>query len=369
MFAFDYIGVANWQSQYLRALAYAQQTQLFQIPAWHVASTSQLPLYKDAISVSIDKETLWGWRGATHAMTWLSDTYGGDIYQLNALSGDGNIALQKAIQTDWKAGSAVVCPVVWGVLKSEDKFISTTSEYSELTLNVEIVRETYAPTFPVSYDKDHDETVKKPFCKGLPFDYQGQELFTTMPSWADPVSSDYKRNAFRLDNQTAPFLYDLRGPNPTETKELPFVFKTRREINNFQRFFYRMKGRLHSFYAPTWLNDIELANDAPSGQSFIMAKFNAYWKYYANTTRRRLAIVFRKDNTAEIIKIAGFSTSDDGENGKIWLNGNLKKPLNMKDVWRISFLSKYRFDNDTMIMDYHTPTVGTTSMPFVEVTD
>ena len=369
MLSYDYIGVNGWQSQYLRALAYAQQTQLFQIPVWHSASTSQDAIFSSANSLRIEKEAIWGWRGATHAMVWLSDGFGGDVYGVNTIGGDGGVSLLKTIPQDWEAGKAVLCPVVWGVLKNEDKFTITTSEYSELTLNVEIVRETYAPALPASHNEYHDEAVKKPFCNGLPQTYQGIELFTTSPSWADAVSSDFTRNAYRLDNSTGPFVYDLRGPNPTEKKELPFVLKTRQEINNFQRFFYRMKGRLHSFYAPTWLNDIELAHDAPNGQAYLLAKFPMYWKYFTNTSRRKTLVIFKRDNTAEIVKVGGYSTSDDGELGKVWLDSPLKKPLNMKDVWRISYLSKYRFDNDSMVMDYATPTVGTTSMPFVEVTN
>ncbi len=369
MLSYDYIGMKHWQSQYLRALAYSQQTQLFQIPVWHSAVTLQEELFRGSYGFSIPKETIWGWRGATHAMTWLSDEYGGDTYQLNAIGGDGSVSFTRTLPEDWEAGKAVACPIVWAVLKSEDKFSSATSEYSELTLNVEVLRETHAPELPVSYNENHDETVKKPFCNGLPLSYQGRELFLTMPSWANAVESDYTRNAYRLDNKTSPFLYDLRGPDPVETKELPFLFTTRQEINNFQRFFYRMKGRLHSFFAPTWLNDVELAQDAPNGQSYLLAKFPAYWKYFNNTSRRKTAIIFRRDNTAEIIKFAGYSTDESGTCGKIWLTGNLSRSLNLKDVWRISFLSKYRFDNDSMIIDYATPTVGTTSMPFVEVTD
>lgn len=365
---YDYIGANSWQSQYLRSLAYAQQTQLILFPVWHAACYAQQDVPNGAYSFQVKKNYIWGWRGATHSQVWKNDEYGGSTYQNNVFASDGTINLMKAISGDWRAGTVAFTPVVWCVLKNEDKFISSTSKCSEMALNMEIVRETTAPALPTSLDENHDEAQKYPFCNGLPANYLGEEILRVSPSWESEVTSDYSRNAFRLDNKTGPFQYDLRGPDPTERKELPFLLQNRAEINNMQRFFYRMKGRLHSFLAPTWLHDVTLAADAYNGSAYLLTKFPGYWKYMTSTTRRRTLVAFMKDNTARIIKVAGYSTDETGELGKMWLSSNLQEPLMMKDVRMISYLCRYRFDSDTMVMNYETQKTGTTTLPFMEVT-
>lgn len=366
--SYDYIGTNSWQSQYLRSMAYAQQTQLFQFPVWHATTRLKADMLASMHALEVGKNAIWGWRGATHGMLWMGDEYGGETFPVSSTSGDGTVTFNKATSSDWKAGSTIVTPVIWGILKNEDKFISSCSSCSEMGLNVQIVKEPSAPSLPASLNHEHDENQKYPFCNGLPSSYNGIEIFRLSPSWEGEVTSDYSRNAVLMDNKTGVFRYDLRGYDPTERRELPFLMHTRAEINNMQRFFYRMKGRCHSFMAPTWLQDVTLVDDALNGMPYLLAKFPGYWKYFTKTSRRRLLVVFRKDNTAEIIKVSGYSTNDTGEYGKIWLNGNLKRPLLKKDVRMISFLCRYRFDSDSMVTDYETQQVATTSLPFAEVT-
>lgn len=367
--SYDYISMKPWQSQYLRALTYSQQTQLFQIPLWHTACQVETEIYKSQANIPIETNRIWQYRGCSNVMLWLSDTYGGTLYPLEYVAGEGALGFGKQIERDWKRKQATVAPVAWGILSQSDKYINYTGDISSMTLTVELMRESLAPAFPTAYDENHNEKTKQLWGRGLPEKYNGAELFLLPPSWTEDMNANYSRLANRLDNETGQLRYDLRSPDPIETREIEYVLKSRQEINNLQRFFYRCKGRLHSFYAPTWLNDVELAYDAPAGQNYLLTKWTEYWKYFATCKRRKTLVVFDKDFTGRIIKIAGYSTNDTGEYGKIYLESPLPAPLRKNDTLMISYLCRYRHDNDTMTTDYETVNIATTSFTLTEVTE
>lgn len=367
--AYDYIGMNSWQSQYLRALSYSQQTQLFQIPLWHAAVAAQGEIYTGETSIRMAKENLWQYRGCSNIMLWLTDEYGGTLFPVTTMASDGILGLGKQIDTDWHAGRTTVCPVAWGVLSQTSKFTNYTGAATSMTLEVEIMREQQAPTLPAAVDEYHDEEMPRLWGNNLPASYNGVELFLWPPAWVDDMTADASRLANRLDNKTGFFRYDLRSTDPNETRELPFVLKGRNEINNMQRFFCRCKGKWRSFFAPTWLQDVELAMDAPAGQNYLLAQFPRYWQYFATGQRRKTLIVFSRNFTNQIIKVAGYTTDETGTYGKIYLETPLKQPLTIKDTLMISYLCRYRHDSDAMTTDYETVDVAQTTFTLMEVTE
>ncbi|TWH48561.1 hypothetical protein [Sporomusa sp. KB1] len=367
--SYDYISMQPWQSQYLRALTYSQQTQLFQIPLWHAADKINEQIYEAQAVIPISTDCIWQYRGCSHAMVWLDDSYGGTLYTLEQLGSAGVLGLNKQFDREWERGVLTVAPVAWGVLSQADKYLNYTSALSSMTLTVEILHEAQAPAFPGQYDEFHDEEVKLIWGRGLPVIYNGAELFLVPPTWSDDINASFSRLANRLDNSTGAFLYDLRSPDPTETREIQYILKGRREINNLQRFFYRCKGRLHSFYAPTWLMDVELAVDAPAGQNYLLSKWPGYWKYFGGGQRRKTLLVFHKDLSASILNVAGYTTNETGELGKIYLDAPLKQALRKSDILMISYLCRYRLDNDLMTTDYETVGIAKSSLTLAEVTE
>lgn len=369
MVSYDYIGMESWQSQYIRALAYSQQTQLLQIPLWHAATRTKQKYYSGGVSFSVPAESVWQYRGCSNAQLWLSDGYGGTLFPINVVASDGTVHLKKQFDNDWHAGATIACPVAWGIFSQEDKYTNTTSQFASVTMNIELMREQQAPTFPPAMDEYHYEPAKQLWGHGLPAVYNGAELFLTPPSWTDEMQANFKRNAFRLDNSTGTFRYDLRSADPQETREIEYVMKEKREINNLQRFFYRCKGRYKSFFAPTWLQDVELVADAEAGDNFLLAKWSLYWKYFSVGQRRKTLVVFDKDFSAQIITVAGYATNETGEFGKIYLDSPLRKPIRINNTLMISYLCRYRLDNDSMITDYQTTDVALTSLTMMEVTE
>lgn len=365
--SYEYIGVKTWQSQYLRALTYSQQTQLLQFPLWHAAATltTNAPAGTSVLAVQPDK--LWGYRGVSGVMLWQNDSLGGEVFRLNGLASDGTIAIGKELTENWHHGQAAICPVGWGVLQQEDKYVNVHSTLTTMQINVELIMDQEAPLFPAALDEYHAEPFVLPWGQGFPVQYQGAEVFMMPPPWTDDISASFSRNANRLDNQTGVFRYDLKSTDPSETKAIDYITTSRAEINNLQRFFYRVRGRQKSFWAPTWLSDLELAEDALAGRNYLMVKWPLYWKYYALGQRRKSLIAFMRDGSARLIKIAGYSTDLSGDLGKVYLDESLKQPLLSKDILMLSYLCKYRLDSDVLTTNYETTDVANMTFGMTEV--
>ena len=67
-----------------------------------------------------------------------------------------------------------------------------------------------------------------------------------------------------------------------------FLMLNRPEINNLIRFFFRSKGRLKPFYAPTWVNDLEITKDINASDDFLLITITDTYKYLNNKKGRIL---------------------------------------------------------------------------------
>ncbi|MDU2064713.1 MAG: hypothetical protein E6713_07695 [Sporomusaceae bacterium] len=365
---FDYIALKAWQSQYLRQVAYAKQTEAIKVPLWFAAYETEDTIPEGATMVNVSKEMLWQYRDIGNVVLWYSDEFGGNYYKMRNLAIDGTIQLDKRTTLTWPAKKTIILPVAWATLKQEGNYNMTTSVVGDTKLSYEFLVDYDAPEQLTAYDEYHDESFNLFWGKGIPNYYKGYEVFMTPPSWTKDIASSFSRNAKRLDNDTGIFKYDLRSNDPSETLDIEYVGLSRPEINNLQRFFTRCRGCWKSFYAPSWFNDFELLQDALPGQQFFYAKWPLYFKYYTGTQKKTLA-VFLRNGEGFLLEVAGYAMDSNEQYGKIYLDSVLKRPLKCDDIQMISFLNKYRHDNDTMTTDYDSQAVATTSFKFAEVID
>lgn len=367
--SYDYIGVNSTQSEYLRALLYSRQTEQIEIPLWHAASSLPEKTFLGQTQINLEPGVLWPYRGCRGAIFWHNDQVGGDRYALQQILGDGTLKLNEQIDTIYWPKRTTVCPVSYAVLQQEDKYSLYNSVHMSMQFNLELLTNEIMVPIAMALDEFHDEPwqTKNPWQTALPDQYMGIELFKIAPAWAADITASFIRNANKLDNQSGMVRYDLKSPDTSETKEIQYIGASRSEIYNLQRFFCRCKGRLKSFYAPTWLSDMVLAEDAPAGQGFLIVEWSMFWKYYAGLMRRRTIVIFMKNNTTQILPIAGFTTDTTGERGKVILDSKVKSTIRKNDIAMISFLCRYRHDSDTMTIDYETVEIASTAFSFAEV--
>jgi hypothetical protein len=367
--AYDYYGMNPEQSQYLRALCYAKQNEKIELPLWHAGCRLAETAHVNFSHVKIATGDMWPFRGVSGVEFWHNDAKGGERYFLSALYGDGSLKLTEVLERDYAVKTTNLFPVVYGYLKPEADYAIYTDSHTTMQLNVDILDDYSLTILPAALDEHHFEPweEKTPYQDAIPAAYRGIDIFPLAPSWAGDLAAGFTRNANKLDSGVGVVKYDLKSIHSSENKEIDYVLTTRSEINNFQRFFTRCKGRWKSFYAPTWLNDLALAEDAAKGQSYILVTWPLFWKYYANMARRKLAIAFLRNGQTKILSIAGYSTDSEGDYGKVFLDASLTEPLKRSDVFMISYLCRYRFNSDTLTTDYDTTGIASVSTAFTEV--
>lgn len=366
--SYEYVGVNTRQSQYLRALTSGTQTQLLQFPLWHANTVLEKIVYDRQSIVPLKKEDAWNYRDCASVLLWENDEEGGEFFDVKNVTADGVLHLKKQVSSDWRAFQTIAVPVFWGVMRQEDQYANLTSKLTSMTINVEFINRGTTIELPAAAGPVDSSRPVFPASKNASAEYLGRELFMAPPSWEEDIGCGYSRNANRLDNQTGVVRYDLKSNDTAESRSVMYRTANREEIHFLQRFFYRNKGRFKAFYAPTWVNDVELAEDASEGNALI-AKFPFYWKYYELNKRRRRLIVFFKDGTIEILQIAGFSLDDTRKRGKIFLDMPIRRAMVRRQIRMISFLCLYRLADDSLTTEYETTGIASIRLEFAEVAD
>lgn len=364
--SYEYIGMKNKESQYLRALTNNTQTQILQFPLWHAQHLLNKIVYKSSSIIEVGQEDMWNFRDCIGVMLWQNDDVGGEYFDLQSITADGVLHLKKQVSCDWPAHSTVVVPVFWGILQQEDSYVNLTSEHTNMVINVEFINRGLNVELPESVNEYNYPRMTFNYAKNANSDYLGRELFLMKPAWTDDLNANYARNANRLDNDSGIIRYDLKSEDTIEVRSLKYNAISRAEIQFLQRFFYRCRGALKGFYAPTWTHDVELALDSISGNT-LYTKFDLYFKYYQSNKLRKNLIIFFRDGTIQVLKIAGFSR--EGEYGKIFLDMPIKTPLIKSKIDMICFLCLYRLNSDKMITDYETNDAAIFDFECIEVVE
>jgi hypothetical protein len=363
---FDYIGMNGRLSEQLKAMAYSSQKTIVKIPLWYNLYISDKILLSDVDNVVIDSTNMWQFRGCSYFQTWLTDDIGGEVYKIKNIYSDKTIQATTNLKKSWPKGTKVY-PVAWGSLSSETSYSDASPVVSSTQIKFDLVYEDQAQNIPDQYNYLHDENITYEYMHNMDNYYNSKEILMIEPDWTDDISSSFGKSANLIDNTSGIFAYVVTNKQPLQTKTYNFVLENKKMINNFQRFFCRMRGKLTSFYYPTWNNDIELSQNAAIGDLILYAKFPGYYKYYASNSNRKSIIVMLKNKTSYILNLSGFSTDNTGTYGKIYLMNTLTKAINISDIDRISFMTLVRFNSDDMTTDYEDTQLAKVSIPISEV--
>lgn len=370
---YDYYGVTVWESQWLRMLMLGSQANTMYIPLWHIAHDILDDVPKGATSYRVDTSHLWGYRNVLGIFMYREDTLnGGEAYKLSHLTSSGNISLTKGFLNAKVSGADKAVPMLNCYIQPDSNLSHNFTNDTNATLNFEVLREQTAPNFPAFADYFNDEYCDTVEHYGLPVEYNGLEVFRSMPAWVETLNFSYEPNMFKLDNSTGNVFYDKKSQAISEKRVLDLVLLNRPEINNLIRFFFRSKGRLKPFYAPTWVNDLEITKDINASDDFLLITITDTYKYLNDNDKRKKLCVFLKDNTVRILDINAYSYQSEEDKtlkGKIYLSKPVGEDIPMSQINMISFFCKYRLDNDTLQLDYETTTVATTKLEIREVKD
>lgn len=370
---FDYTSMDKYQSQWLRALLRYRQDSVVYIPMWHNICHINQFSPESSKAIYIDPKYMFSLRYCDTLMFFREDNIkqGNDNHLINYIDSNGLIGLKNGLYSDKNVIQDPFIPLIRCVVQPVDNMAFSFSNGAEVSVNFEDILHRPSLPFPTSYMFDMVEENEFRNVYNLPTMYKGAEVLTESPCWVgdSSLTMAVEKNSNKLDNETGKFLYDLKSIYAIDKNSIEYTLMNRESINNFIRFFHRMCGRLSTFYTPSWVNDITLYDDIIQGRNFIYTDFDLVSRYYGKTNIKKALVVFMVDGSSLLLDVLGFSSEEvNGRKlGKIFLSSNIKYTVPKSRVRMISFLNKYRFDDDVLQLDYETTEVATTRVVLREV--
>ena len=369
--SYDYEAMTPWQAQWLKAAISLKQTDTIYIPQWHNASNIVSVAYAGSTSISLSKQDMYKFRNCFAVMLFNENEIngGGEVYKLDKILTNNTISLKKGLSEDKYNNRDVVIPLMNCYIQPTDNVSYEFSSGITTTINYEIMPEQGGPSFPEIYGEDNYEITNTTEYWEIDPSYLGKEIFKYPPTWENTIGDKIEKNAELLDNDTGRVFYDLKSESMASIKTISYMAITRSDINNFIKFFYRVKGKQFSFYIPTWLSDIESAFDLKANDSVIYTKLNMLYKFYAKNNKRKTIMLFLSDFTTRIVKISAYSYEviDGVTYGKLFITGTIGENINKSDIEMISYLTKVRLDDDAITIKYETVTCASIDLTFREV--
>ena len=207
----------------------------------------------------------------------------------------------------------------------------------------------------------------------LPEKENGIDILLNEPQWVDDsgYSIEIDRNTNKLDAETGIFLYDMKNKSTYDTHTSSIILKDIKQINNMIKFFKNMSGMQKSFYAPTWVNDLEACMTIWGNKNVIYTIYTNLYKFYANNSRKKKIVVFTTDWQSYIFEIKSYTHEKIGniDYGKLILTEEAGVTIPIEKIKMISYLNRVRFCSDKLTLNYESVTVAQTTLAMKEVDD
>lgn len=379
--SYDYDAMDSWQAQWLRSLLRMKQNSAVYFPMWHTPVTLSHDKYFGEHILKINPECMYALRGCDAIEIWVEDASLHDIERhvpsqnitkFVESYGNAQIDLGARILKEFNKLNTWIYPLRKCSVQPSQEVNYVFSNGTNVTINIEDLMEKVDVEIPDEYLYEYEED-KFLNIYNLPKTVNGVEVMTFTPQWLD--DADYSltldKNVEKMDNETGIFVYDIKGTKVYDLHNMKFFGMNRRMINNIIRFFHRMKGRLKSFYAPTWVNDFNIYQDIYQGSQFIFVVFNNMNIFFGSTMRPRKLVIFTKDKQSHIFDILSYGDAmlNGNKVGRLVLTNPVEKFIAKDNILMASFFERVRFDKDDLQLDYESDAVAQVEFVLKEVDD
>ena len=371
--SYNYDAMSPIEAQWLKAQLRMRSTDIYYIPMWQsITYLSDDFVMGDAIY--IEKDSMFSFRHCDAIEIFVEDnvTDNQNIQKIVYGYGDGVIYLKNKLDKYLYKKNTYIMPMYKCITQASDNLTYPFSNGLNTVMNFRELISSPSVEIPIKYLNNYVYDIEMFNRYNLPIEIGGKEVFLYEPQWLDnSVSMSIGKNMCEVDNLSGILRYDLKNTKSYDSYTLDILLSCRHMINNMIKFFFRAYGRYKSFYAPSWVNDFNLATDILEHHNFIYIDMNSVYKYYANNARRKKIVIFTRDYHSYIYDIIGYTVGTVGERtlGKLVLGTLAGVNLSKEQVAMISFLNLVRFDSDELRLDYESNIVASTSVTLKEVDD
>ena len=381
LITFDYPSMNCFDAQWLRGLGKLRQTDAIHIPMWHNAfrmTDNYQYLPTTAVTyIQAPEESMFDLQNCEAIEIYQRadiNQWDNFVKIISSVSGR-TLRLKTLLTQSLDKRNSFIIPLRKCSIQPMTNLQYVYSNGTNISVGFEDILERNERIIVLDdyiYPYDITETWNR---WNLPERYKGREVFLFTPQWVDDdsVTMSIEKAVNRLDNETGIFYYDLRNNNTYDINTWNITLMNRQECHNMIRFFDRVKGMFKSFYAPSWVNDIELVEDIEAGKNFIYTDWRKIKFYYSNNTRKKKLIVFTKDWKYYIFDILAYLTETRSNNnkqyGKIMLSSPIQQTIPLNNILMCSYFNLVRLDSDSLQLNYETGYAANVSFSFREVDD
>lgn len=195
--------------------------------------------------------------------------------------------------------------------------------------------------------------------------FNGKEVYPLPHNWTSDLSLDGEWVLDTIDPGFGPWFSEATQLYGRTVSKISLLLKNRDVVARHEAFFNRMRGQQGSFYKSTGLSDFMLVPGAE--------KHSTRWIRAIGTEAFRFLQDFETTRAIEVRGVSGperyqiTSIAQDGAHTLIQLD---RDPDTDPATWvQISWLQLCRFATDTLIIDYKTDALATTTAAFITIED
>lgn len=192
--------------------------------------------------------------------------------------------------------------------------------------------------------------------------YRGKDVLTDRTVLVGDVTERIERAVTLLDNGSGVIVADPETTYPTQRSVVGWSADDRAAAWRLRRLLHARKGRLKSFWLPSWNADLVLTKVVSAAAQGLTVRNVGYHLYYGVTD-----IMIRTTSGQTFFRrVLGGSLTDQGENS-LSIDAALGVELQPSDVEFICFMRLVRFDSDRVELTHKDAGVVETSVPVMEV--
>ncbi len=255
----------------------------------------------------------------------------------------GVVTFLDPVSQDWPAGARMT-PGLIGNLALQIDADRMTNEVAQGSLRF-AVRPLY-------------EVPRVPAAPELTFD--GREVFTLRPNWAQGVSSALSHEVDILDYGTGPISRYAAVNFGREITGATYLGTNRERVNTLFDLFLRMHGQQGEFWMPTWEPDFALRSGATTGGTSLRVQGDGVVESYTGSSTHQAVFVKLNDGTLLLNTVASLAVIDDvdGRDSLLTLVDGWSQGFAPGDVVMAGWLLLRRFATDTLAIEWLTDRVA-----------
>lgn len=193
-----------------------------------------------------------------------------------------------------------------------------------------------------------------------PATFNGRELFTMKPNWAETPEVTYESMREEIDYTRGRIAIFTPVDFGTRTLRATFTGRDYQDMNLIREHFERMRGQRGEFYMSTGEADIIPGPLTPAGSNTIRIYGTQFAAEYEDSTVFKAVAVTYRDGTVQRNVVEDIYPVDDadGQDSVIQVADGWSQDISPDNVRLASWLLVWRHATDTLTIEWLTNTVG-----------